>query len=131
MSSLYFAGLKLFIGVTCVACALFQCVLLIDNFNAKDTLRKNQEVLVRGPMATPLVVVCSDPPLRHAHTDIVTTCQDSARQDLDTAFTVTRINTLFKVQTQILSNYEDVKMSASFILILGHLQHSRQLHPDQ
>ena len=100
--------MKLFIGVTCVACALFQCVLLIDNFNAKDTLRKNQEVLVRGPMATPLVVVCSDPPLRHAHTDIVTTCQDSARQDLDTAFTVTRINTLFKVQNQILSNYEDV-----------------------
>ena len=98
----YFAGLKLFIGVTCVACALFQCVLLIDNFNAKDTLRKNQEVAVRGPMATPLVVVCSDPPLRHAHTDIVTTCQDSARQDLDTAFTVRRINTLFKVQNQIL-----------------------------
>ena len=56
----------------------------------QDTLRKNSEVLVRGPLATPLLVVCSDPPILDPSQDIVTACPHYNQ-------TIDKINTMFKV----------------------------------
>ena len=46
--------------------ALYQCVELVNNYNAKQTIRKKSNLFVEEDISTPEIIVCSDPP----HLDI-------------------------------------------------------------
>ena len=87
-------GLKLLIGICCLAFCLFQCIELINNYNAKETLVKSSEIKWTGPLPTPMVVICSDPPHKELEEeeDIVTACHDDAE-----SVSVRKITTMFKV----------------------------------
>ena len=82
---------KLLVGITCTICAMIQCIALIDDYNARDTLRKVSQKYFHGPMPTPMLVVCSDPPQWDSSVEIVTPCPK-------TNITMRKFYTSFKVR---------------------------------
>ena len=70
-SIFYILGIKLFFGIFCISATIFQSVILVENFNLKETLWKNTEEMYYGAMETPIIVLCSDPPHYDPDTDIV------------------------------------------------------------
>ena len=64
-------GIKLIIGIICISATIYQSILLLDNYNSKGTLVKNTEEFYAGPMETPNIVLCSDPPHNDPDTDFI------------------------------------------------------------
>ena len=50
------------IGIICISATIYQSVLLLENYNLKSTLWKNTAEINNGPIGTPTIVFCSDPP---------------------------------------------------------------------
>ena len=40
---------------------LYQSVILLQNYNSRDTFRTIKEIDIKGPMPSPLVIICQDP----------------------------------------------------------------------
>ena len=40
---------------------LYQSILLLQNYNSRDTFRTIKEIDIKGPMPSPLVIICQDP----------------------------------------------------------------------
>ena len=59
--NIHFAGLKISISLFCFGATFYQSFILFDNFQSKDTLRKNTEVTYPDNYTTPMIIVCSDP----------------------------------------------------------------------
>ena len=57
-----YLGTKLLIGIICISATIYQSVLLLENYNLKSTLVKNTAEINAGPIQTPTIVFCSDPP---------------------------------------------------------------------
>ena len=57
----YASGLKILIGLVSVGLFLYQSILLLQNYNQRDTFRTIREMDIKGPMPSPLVIICQDP----------------------------------------------------------------------
>ena len=63
--------MKLIISITCLVVALYQCIELFNNYNAKETIRKSTEVFLHGDIPTPQIIVCTDPPHHDTENKII------------------------------------------------------------
>ncbi len=59
------------IGIICISATIYQSVLLLENYNLKSTLVKNTAEINVGPIGTPTIVFCSDPPLDESGADFI------------------------------------------------------------
>ena len=64
-------GIKIFIGIVCTSAAIYQSVILVEDYNLKETIWKHKEEMYYGAMETPIIIFCSDPPHYDPDTDIV------------------------------------------------------------
>ena len=62
--------MRILIGISCFGATIYQGLTLLNNFQSKETLRKNTEVYYPGNFTTPMIIVCSDPPNRDPSLDL-------------------------------------------------------------
>ena len=85
--------MKSIIGITCLLVALYQCIQLVANFNAKETIRKNSNIFVPGDLFVPEIIVCSDPPHLDVENNLITVAKGA-----DILPPVMVLNTSYKVR---------------------------------
>ena len=87
-------GLRTLLGLIFSGLFLYQSIILLDNYNSKDTFRTVKEVDMKGPMPmpSPLVIICQDPGSLNISDLTVSQAPYSW-----TNFTVNTMETLFKV----------------------------------
>ena len=66
-------------------------MILFENFDSKDTIRKHKEVYEEGEFLTSTVVICSEPPNNNISQDIV-------KRSILNGTSVGKLRTLFKVK---------------------------------
>ena len=92
----FLLGLKLSIGISCIVVTLWQCIQLIHNYTAKDTIRKISDKNL-GYIITPMIIACRDPPNNDTEKDVISQFfSDDIFYDVGN-FTMTKMNTMFKV----------------------------------
>ena len=53
--------MKTLLGLLFSGLFLYQSIILLENYNSKGTFRTIKEVDIKGPMPSPLVIICQDP----------------------------------------------------------------------
>ena len=53
--------MKTLLGLLFSGLFLYQSIILLENYNSKGTFRTIKEVDIKGPMPSPLVLICKDP----------------------------------------------------------------------
>ena len=101
-----FSGLKFLIIIPCVAVTFWQCVVLIQNYSSKETLRKISKIDLEETLTT-MIVVCRDPPLDDSEQDIIS--QYFGHNWSTEKFSIIRMKTLFKVHLLILPIMKDLR----------------------
>ena len=66
--------------------------MLIENYNAKSTIRKHTDRTLTGDLPTPMIIICSDPPNNDTERDLVKNIHD-----YEGLLKVTKITSIFKV----------------------------------
>ena len=89
---LYFLGLETLLGLVCFCLFLYQTIVLLRNFNSRDTLKITKEMDYEGPMPSPLVIFCQDPGSLNISEDNVRLAPYTWSN-----FTIEKITTAFKV----------------------------------
>ena len=80
------------ISIACLIVALYQCIELFNNYNAKETIQKSTEVFIHEEIPTPQIIICTDPP----HHDTVNNIIKIAKYE-DKVPPVRNLKTEFKV----------------------------------
>ena len=52
--------LNLVIKLCCIGATLYWCILLLDQFQSKDTILKSSEEVIHGDLRTPMIIACTD-----------------------------------------------------------------------
>ena len=76
--------------------ALYQCIQLVDNFNAKETIHKNSNIFIPGDLFIPEIIVCSDPPHLDFENNLITVAKGA-----DILPPVKALNTSYKVRKKV------------------------------
>ena len=100
------------ISIACLIVALYQCIELFTNYNAKETIRKSTEVFFHGDIPTPQIIVCTDPPHHDTENKIIKIAKDD-----DEMPPVRNLKTLYKVD----QNYS---FHFNIVIEIGNLQHN-------
>ena len=84
-------------ALICGGLFLYQSIILIKNYNSKDTFRTIREENIKGPMPSPLLLVCKDPGAVSI-SDLTVSISPGTRPNTTTIHTIA---TAFKVITSI------------------------------
>ena len=89
----------------CLCISIYQNFILLRNFFNYDTVRKIEEKNIEGPMLTPDVIFCQDPPNFNSSHDLITGPISSWRSNIGVGYnflreanvTVRKLTTFYKV----------------------------------
>ena len=88
------------IGLLCFGLTVYQCVLLFENYNKRDTVSKSSEIHIKEEFLTATIIICTDPPnLNESHDIIKETVHDGTNFTLKSP---QKMKTIFKVQFTLL-----------------------------
>ena len=87
----YDSGLKTLLVLVSSGLFLSQSIILLQNYNSKDTFRTLREMDIKGPMPSPLVIICQDPGSLNISDLSVSVSPFSSN------FTIKTLDTFFKV----------------------------------
>ena len=90
-------GLYLLIGFVCLCASVFQNGTLINNYFKYETVRKIDEIELEGPMYTPEIIICGDPPNLNINQSLILGHPVLANTENSTIIKTKIINTMFKV----------------------------------